>query len=97
MSEIIIKEYMCLVCGETKISEFYKGGSKSKCKNCTLIHLAKQYESLSDSEKEYIMIRQRNWGSKNIIAVRVAGAKHRAIRKGIEFDIDVDYIRETKL
>lgn len=87
-----LKNHICQ-CGETKIKNFYIG-RKNKCKKCILEESKIKYESLSEGDKLIKLQKQNTWASSNIIKVRVLAAKHRAIRKKLEFDIDENYIQD---
>jgi hypothetical protein len=84
-------------CGATNANEFYPK-NKSKCKNCLRKVASVRYHNLNDDDKkkyiEYNKVSFKNWASNNIIRVRVLAAKHRAKKKGLEFDIDVNFITE---
>ncbi len=79
--------YKCNICGNCEISDFYPK-KKNKCKSC----LSNEYKNRVDKE-EYIN-KQRKWRMSNLIHYRVESAKHRAIRKGISFEITNNDINE---
>lgn len=79
--------YKCIICGNDEISDFYHK-RKNKCKVC----LSNEYRSREDKE-DYIN-KQRIWRSNNLIHYRVESAKHRALRKGIVFEITDEDIKE---
>lgn len=83
------KERKCLTCNETNEEAFYKG-QKTICKKC----ISDRYKN-SPNREAYIA-RQTKWSQENIIRFRVTAAKHRAIRKGIPFEV-TDEMIERKL
>jgi hypothetical protein len=88
------KEYCeCLECGNKNKIDFYPS-NKSLCKKCKSISNKDEYSNLSLDKKNKKLNKQKNWAKNNIIKIRVLAAKHRAIRKNIEFDIDVNFIHE---
>lgn len=92
MGRKIKKNFICL-CGEIDESKFYIS-NKNKCKKCILKKENLKYKNKSDEEKNYYKLKQKNWASKNLIKIRVLAAKHRALRKKIDFDIDTIFIEE---
>lgn len=87
-SEIFIcMEHCCIICGNCDINNFYPK-RKNKCKTC----LSNEYKNREDKD-DYIS-KQRKWRSSNLIHYRVESAKHRALRKGIIFDITDEDIKE---
>jgi len=86
------KKYLC-VCGETDETKFY-GASKSQCKQCALDKANNRYRTMSATDKKNYIEKSKKWASDNMIRVRVLGAKHRAIRKKLDFDIDDNFIIE---
>jgi hypothetical protein len=87
-----VKKYKC-DCGEININKFYLN-NKSICKKCKLEKLKIKYKNLSDVDKKNKIKKQGIWISKNIIKCRVLAAKHRSIRKNIDFDIDEEFISD---
>ena len=79
--------YNCSICGECNVEHFYIK-RKNKCKKC----LSHEYKNRED-KNDYID-KQRKWRSNNLIHYRVESAKHRAIRKGIVFEITDEDIVE---
>jgi len=88
-----LKNYICGECGETEKNNFYSS-RKGKCKKCILSKQNSSYTNKNDEEKGLLIQRQRKWVSENIIRVRVDSAKHRAIRKGIEFELNDEIIQQ---
>jgi len=86
-----LKNYLCVECGDTEVSNFYSK-RKNKCKKCVLLKTNNSYNNKTDEEKEMYIQRQRKWVGNNLIRVRVDGAKHRAIRKGLVFELTDDII-----
>ena len=88
-----VKNYSCDICGETNKDNFYPK-RKTKCKRCLLSDSGKyyQYDKMTDEEKKVYIEKNREWVSKNIIKVRVLGAKHRSIKKNIPFEITEEII-----
>lgn len=87
----IKKKKLCKICGEEDESMFYIK-NKSKCKKCIISE--SKYKIMNEDEKEKYKDTLKVWRGNNIIRVRVSGAKHRALRKGIEFNITDDDIFE---
>jgi len=84
----IYMEYKCVVCGDCEVINFYPK-RKNKCKSC----MSNEYKNREDKE-DYIN-KQRKWRSNNLIHYRVESAKHRALRKGIVFEItDEDIVNK---
>ena len=88
-----VKKYLCVECGESEGDNFYSK-TKNKCKKCILSNPNISYSNMSDNKKEMFIQRQRKWVSNNIIRVRVESAKHRAIRKGLIFEITDEIIQQ---
>ena len=85
-------KYFCQ-CGETKIENFY-AKTKNKCKKCILEKAQNKYENMSDNDKKIYINKSKVWVSDNLIKYRTLAAKHRALKKNIEFDIDVEFITD---
>ncbi len=82
-------EKLCVVCGENDIEKFYRK-RKTKCKKCIL----DDYHN-HPNKKQYIqkqVTNSKKWQYNNLLRYRVLSAKHRAIRKGIEFEINDEII-----
>lgn len=90
-----LKNYCCNICGETTVENFYPK-RKNRCKKCILSTPNQQYNNMSDDDKKKYIEKNREWVEKNIIKVRVMGAKHRSIKKNIPFEI-TDEIIQHKL
>ena len=88
----VIKNYLC-ECGETNPDNFYKK-EKNKCKKCRSVKNLITYHNKTEEEKKTYIYKQKEWISNNVIKVRVLAAKHRAIRKKIDFEIDEKFINE---
>jgi hypothetical protein len=84
-------EKKCEICGEIDLNNFYPQ-RKNKCKKCILSKENVRYQKMDENEKKQYSQKQREWRSNNIIKYRVESAKHRAIRKGISFEINEDII-----
>ncbi len=80
-------------CGETEKENFYSR-RKGKCKKCISLKPNNSYDNMTDEEKGLKIYKQRIWVSNNLIRVRVDSAKHRAIRKGIEFELSDEIIQQ---
>lgn len=93
--EMKLKNYLCSECGETDYNNFYPK-RKNKCKKCVLLSSQKNYSyiKMNDDEKKIYIEKQREWRSNNLIHYRVESARHRALRKGIVFEITDDDIIE---
>ncbi len=82
--------YQCVLCGDNENINFYPK-RKNKCKSC----LSNEYKNRED--KEDYLKKQQIWRSKNLIRYRVTSAKHRALKKGMVFEItDEDIIEKLK-
>lgn len=90
MKTKIKKPFLCY-CGESKEELFYKN-NKSSCKKCILNKAQNKYNNLSIIDKKEYIDYQKKWSESNIVKVRVLAAKHRAKRKGLEFNIDENFI-----
>ncbi len=80
------KERCCMVCGDNNEDTFYSG-QKNMCKKC------KSDRYHNNPDKHIILERQKKWSQDNIIRFRVLAAKHRAKRKGIEFELTDEMIQ----
>jgi hypothetical protein len=90
----IKKQYCeCVKCGE-KDPQKFRETNKIQCKSCYSKSNSNYYENLPEEKKKEKINNQKKWQNNNIIKVRILGAKHRAKRKNIEFNIDEDYINE---
>jgi len=81
----------CTNCGEKDKNNFYKKNN-SLCKKCIGESQSNKYINLSEDKKNEKIEKQKKWIINNLIKVRVHGAKNRAKRKNIDFDIDEKYI-----
>ena len=79
-------------CGETLNENFYKS-RYNKCKKCIRKY---QLDFYYKEKREAYKPGGKNYGKYkiNIINKRYLGAKHRAIRKGLKFDIEESYIHK---
>jgi len=82
---------LCKICGEVNEEMFYNR-NKSRCKKCILSTPNTRYYLMNEDEKNDYKDKLKVWRGDNLIRVRVSGAKHRAVRKGIIFDITDDDI-----
>lgn len=83
-----IMNYKCVICGGDDSINFYPQ-RKNKCKVC----LSNEYKNRED--KTHYINKQKEWRSNNLIHYRVQSAKHRALRKGLVFEItDEDIIEK---
>lgn len=82
-------EKLCIICGENDEVMFYQK-RKNKCKKC----MSDDYKNKSEKDKKEYIKRQRDWVKKNLIRFRVESAKHRAIKKGLIFEITDDVIQQ---
>lgn len=83
-----IMNYKCVICGGDESINFYPQ-RKNKCKVC----LSNEYKNRED--KTHYINKQKEWRSNNLIHYRVQSAKHRALRKGLVFEItDEDIIEK---
>ena len=82
-------EKLCIICGENDEVMFYPN-RKNKCKKC----MSDEYKNKSEDEKKEYIDKQRKWRDSNLIRYRVESAKHRAIRKGLVFEITDDIIQQ---
>jgi hypothetical protein len=85
-------EKLCIICGENDEVMFYPS-RKNKCKKC----ISDEYKNKSDDEKKEYIEKQKKWRGSNLIRYRVDSAKHRAIRKGLVFEITDDVIQQKLL
>lgn len=84
------KIYKCS-CGELNEENFYKKNTKT-CKACVLKREKSKYQNMSEIDRLSYIYKQKKWIGENLVQSRVLAAKHRAIRKNIEFDLDIEYI-----
>jgi hypothetical protein len=89
----IKKMKVCKICGERNENMFYPQ-RKTKCKTCVLSTVNTRYDLMTDDEKKEYKRKLKIWRINNLIRVRVSSAKHRAIRKGLPFEITDDHIFE---
>jgi hypothetical protein len=83
-----IMNYKCVICRGDDSINFYPQ-RKNKCKVC----LSNEYKNRED--KTHYINKQKEWRSNNLIHYRVQSAKHRALRKGLVFEItDEDIIEK---
>jgi hypothetical protein len=80
---------LCVICGEINPENFYPK-RHNKCKKC----LSDAYQKRPD-KKDYIEKQKlafSEWVLKNLIQYRLTSAKHRALRKGLTFELDYEII-----
>ena len=63
---------------------------KNKGKKC----MSDEYKNKSEDDKKEYIDKQKKWRDNNLIRYRVDSAKHRAIRKGLVFEITDDIIQQ---
>jgi hypothetical protein len=80
----------CVKCGEEDPINFYPR-RKNTCKSCELERLKIKYRNgdLADNLET-----NKIWRKKNFIRVKVLNSKHRAIRKGFEFELTEEIIKD---
>ena len=88
-----LKWFCCNDCGTEDHSNFYPY-AKTYCKSCSSKRNTLRTNNKSPEEKEQLKLKQKVWLNNNFIKTRVLGAKTRAKKKGLEFDIDEDYIQQ---
>ena len=81
------KEAKCEICNDTNMENFYPG-QKKFCKKCQSI----KYHN--NPNKQEILDRSKEWNRDNIIRSRVHGAKNRAKRKGLFFELTDEIIMQ---
>lgn len=86
-------EKLCIICGENDEVMFYPK-RKNKCKKCLSENNKSGYHSKSEEQKKEYIDKQKKWRDGNLIRYRVESAKHRAIRKGLVFEITDDIIQQ---
>jgi hypothetical protein len=91
----IKKMKVCKICGERNENMFYPQ-RKSKCKKCCSQSQTtkNRYDLMTDDEKKEYKRKLKIWRTDNLIRFRVTSAKHRAIRKGLSFEITENHILE---
>lgn len=94
----VAKEYkLCHICGEDDKFNFYEQ-RRNKCISCMLEELRiKTIEKpiiITPEQQAHIKATKLLWVQRNIIKVRARSAYHRALRSGIQFEIDEDFIYE---
>lgn len=75
----------CKICGEENLNSFYTS-NKNHCKRCLIEKQKLRYKDNPNSFKESY----KEFEKKNILRVRWLAAKHRAIRKRIEFTLTME-------
>lgn len=83
-------DYVCKVCGNDDMLNFYIS-SKTKCKRCISREMQKKYingDFINRCETN------KNWKLNNFIHHKVQSAKHRAMRKGFEFTITDEIVKD---
>lgn len=88
----------CKKCGENGKIHFYPH-NKSFCKKCICDALADKRRSLKQENegKVVILSKQKRYNkSQKTLRVRIIGAKNRALKKGYDFDLTIEYL-ETLL
>ena len=88
-----MKEIKCKFCGETNLELFYKT-EKSTCKKCRSNLNKDKYKKMSYAEKEAYKGYQNIWQQINLVRYRFLAARYRARRKGQEFSITEEDIKE---
>lgn len=85
---MINRIYKC-ACGKTGEEHFYKN-SGGKCKKCRIEFQKKYYELNKLNEIK----RANNWVRNNQIKVKLLGAKKRADKKGWDFELNEELIKQ---
>lgn len=89
MDYLLNMEKLCIICGENNEDMFYLK-RKNKCKKC----MSDEYKNKTNEEKTNYINKQKKWRDNNLIRYRVESAKHRAIRKGLVFEITDEIIQQ---
>ena len=82
--------FVCKLCGDDDLLNFYIS-NKSKCKKCISLHMKKKYTNGDFFNRQE---ENKKWTLCNFIHYKVQQAKHRSIRKGIEFNITNEIIED---
>jgi len=82
--------FVCKLCGDDDLLNFYVS-NKAKCKKCISHEMKKKYIN-GDFTNRYET--NLNWKLENFIHNKVQAAKHRSIRKQIEFNITDEIVED---
>lgn len=88
------RKYKCTTCGNENFDDFYEY-DKSMCKKCRSNANNQNYHNLNEIKRQEKMVIQKKWRHNNYIHYRVCGAKHRAKRNNLVFEL-TDEIIESK-
>jgi hypothetical protein len=85
------KKKMCLVCGTDDPEDFLCHNGQKRCDECTDKN-PKSYKNLNLEERKEKIKAAREWAKVNQLRVKLLGARNRAKLKGIEFDLDEEFV-----
>jgi len=87
----ITPTFICKLCGDDDVLNFYVS-NKTKCKKCISLEMKKKY-----TNGDFFGRKEKNekWTFSNFIHYKVQQAKHRSIRKGIDFNISNEIIESV--
>ena len=88
-----LKGFLCDDCQTQDYNLFYPY-AKKYCKICYTKRTKQRNQEKSPEEKELAKIKQKVWNNNNLIKIRVLGAKQRAKKNQMGFDIDEDYVNQ---
>ena len=90
-TNISVSECLCKKCGNLNCMDFYVY-NRSTCKSCISKQNREKY--LNPSERSRIKKNSNKYVVNNIFNVRFQAAKHRSLRKGWDFSITFDFLKE---
>lgn len=85
------KKKMCFVCGTDDPEDFLCYNAKKRCDECT-DNNPKTYKNLSEEERKEKIKASSDWSKYNPLRTKLLGARARARAKGIEFELDEEFI-----
>lgn len=88
-----LKAFFCHDC-QTQDYDLFYPYIKKYCKACYTKRTKERNDGKSPEEKELTKIKQKAWSNNNLIKVRVLGAKQRAKKNHMEFNIDEEYVNQ---
>jgi hypothetical protein len=85
------KKKICFVCGTDDPEDFLCHNGKKRCDECTDKN-PKKYKNLSIEERKEKIKASSEWAKVNPLRVKLLGARNRARSKGIDFDLDEEFV-----
>lgn len=85
------KRKLCFICGTDDPEDFLCYNAKKRCDSCT-DNNPKVYKNLTKEERKEKIKISSDWSKYNPLRTKLLGARARARTKGIEFDLDEEFI-----